>query len=83
MAAMIVGIISPVIRDEIKTTVNGKIDKLRVRVEELHKKLKKQDETIAPAIETLSTIRSGRNFIVWAAPAVAAIGAVLVWIKNQ
>lgn len=78
----IVSTIRPVIREEIKVTVNGKIDRLTGTVQELREHLEAQDIAMAPAIETLSTIKSGRNFVVWAAPAIAAVGAFIAYLRH-
>jgi hypothetical protein len=73
----------PAVEASIQKTVNGKIDRLTVKVDNLHSRLDEQDVSMAPAIETLQTIKSGRNFIVWAAPLVAAVGAMIAFFKTH
>jgi hypothetical protein len=67
------------IADVVRTTVNGKIDKLTCSVETkfeaIHHRLDSQDLAIAPALETIQTFQSGRKFMVWMLPVFAFVGA--------
>lgn len=65
----------------IKLVVNGKIDKLTVAVDGIHERLDAQDIAMAPAIETIETIQSGRKFILWSVAPIAAIGSLIAMIK--
>ncbi len=72
----------PAVEQSIKVTVNGKIDRLTVAVADIHKRLDEQDIQMAPVIETMATMRSGRKFLIWVMPVLAAVGASLTFIKK-
>ena len=73
----------PAVENSIQTTVNGKIDRLTIKIDSLHSRLDEQDVAIAPAIETIETIKSGRKFIMWIAPILAAIGSAIAFLKTN
>ncbi len=66
----------------IQEKVNGKIDKLTEEVKSIHHRLDAQDLAIAPAIETIHTIRSGVNFTKWIWPFFLIIGVIILWIQQ-
>ena len=79
----------PAVTEQIKATVNGKIEKLTVKVDalaaissEMQDQLAQQDINMAPAIETIQTLQSGRKFILWAVPVFAAVGAIIALVKR-
>lgn len=78
--------IKETVETTIKTTVNGKIDRLTVDfnrgIEELHNRLDEQDQKIAPAIETIQTLQSGRKFILWAIPVFAFVGGLIAFVQQ-
>lgn len=76
------------IKQTIKETVNGKIDKLTISVNEgrdeigkLHVRLNEQDVSMKPVLETFKTINSGRKFMVWVAP-FAIVGSFIAWFRQ-
>lgn len=87
IAKIILHEIVPIIRDEIKSeiklVVNGKIDRLTDAVGKIHERLDEQDVNMAPAIETIDTIKSGRKFLLWIAPVLAAIGVIVTFFKDK
>ena len=68
----------------VQVVVNGKIDNLTKEVAHIHSRLNQQDVAMAPAIETINALGSGRKFILWVRPyfiSIAAVGAVITWFK--
>ena len=63
--------------ETITKVVNGKIDRLAVSVAGVHTRLDEQDIILEPAIETIATLRSGRKFLLWVLPIVAALGSLI------
>lgn len=69
----------------ITVVVNGKIDRLKESVESefllVRRHMIEQDEAMAPAIEAMQTLQSGRKFILWGAAPIAAIGSLIALFK--
>lgn len=74
--------ITEAVKATIQEKVNGKIDHLVVEVKAIQDRLDAQDIAIAPAIETLNTLQSGRKFILWAIPVFAFVGGLIAFIKK-
>lgn len=55
------------------------IDSMR---ESFNARLTKQDEAIAPAIEIITGLGKGRQFIVWIIPVFIFIGMVIAFIRK-
>jgi hypothetical protein len=70
------------IESTIERVVNGKIDRLTNDVKLIHERLDEQDKIMAPAIETIQTLRSGGNFLKWIWPIFLIIGVIVTWIRG-
>jgi uncharacterized phage infection (PIP) family protein YhgE len=70
------------VTETVRTVVNGKIDHLVVEVKSIQHRLDAQDIAIAPALETINTLQSGRKFILWAIPVFAFVGGLIAFLKK-
>lgn len=61
--------------DIIRLTVNGKIDRLTISLED-HK------EEMKPIVDGWRTVSLGRNFILWISATLASIGIIVTFFKT-
>lgn len=82
LVSQIIDTIVPVIRDEIKVTVNGKIDSMRVQNEEIEKKLDIHIEHVKPMLDLIEGSIVARKVILWVTSILLAIGTTYTMLKN-
>ena len=75
VAESILAIITPVIRDEIQTTVNGKIDRLNT-------KLDSHIDEIKPILDLIEGSVVARRIVLWVTSIILAVGATITMFKN-
>ena len=82
---MITSTLNTVVPEVVTKVVNGKIDRLKQMVEDeflaAQKRMALHEEKMAPAIETIQTLQSGRKAVLWIAAPVAAIGSIMALFK--
>ena len=72
------------VRDEVKLTVNGKIDQIKKHLERQDIKLEKMDRKIddltektLPVVESITLFKILKKFVIWVAP----LGLIVTWLK--
>ena len=70
------------VKDEIKFTVNGKIDRLNEKFDKHIAEHDKLAEKIDPLVDAVRWINSSRKFIIWIGAPVAVIGSTIATLKG-
>lgn len=82
LITQIIDKIVPVIREEIKVTVNGKIDYMQIQNKEMEKKLDVHIENVKPMLDLIQGSIVARKVILWVTSILLAIGTTYTMIKN-
>lgn len=81
------------VEETVIKTVNGKIDALKAEMRNAHetqtKAIDKLNETleehlkkVEPVVDSLDLFRIGRNFLLWLAAPIVAVGIIVAWFKG-
>lgn len=70
------------VKDEIKVTVNGKIDNLTKMLDNHIAEHDKLTEKLDPLVDAVRWINTSRKFVVWIGVPIATIGTMVATIKG-
>ncbi len=70
------------VKDEIRVTVNGKIDNLTKMLDKHIAEHDKLSEKLDPLLDAVRWINTSRKFIVWIGVPVATVGAMIASVKG-
>ena len=79
---LIVERVAPEIREEIGTTVNGKIDKLQKKVDDMDDRLEHHMDDVGPFLQGWKGAKVIGNMLKWIAGLVIAIGGAIAVVST-